>query len=85
MEAIFEILGGILFIQTGRAVVWALSLGQWRGEGLTDRGSLVEAPAGALSYVHDGQRIITQTGVYLAGVAFYAGLIAAVVYVMVRG
>jgi hypothetical protein len=56
---------------TGKFVVWVVSLGRWRSESLREDESRVFGAAGALSFVRDGQRVVTTTGLCFAGVAFY--------------
>lgn len=56
-------------IQVGRAAVWLLSLGRWRGEPLLGDEGRIFGAAGALSFVRDGQRVITKTGLLFAGIA----------------
>ena len=60
----------LLFVNTGRIVVRGASLGRWRGEQIGGSESRIYAPAGSLSFVLDGQRIVTRTGLALIGVAF---------------
>ena len=60
---------------TGKFVVWALSFGRWRSESLRENESRVFAAAGALSFVREGQRVITSTGLVFAGLAFYILLV----------
>ena len=64
----------VLLIATGALLVRALSLGRWRTEDARNREARMFAPAGALSFRRDGQRVVTATGVYMAGSAFYAVL-----------
>lgn len=56
---------------TGKVVVWAFSLGRWGSESLGENESLVFAAAGALSFLREGRRVVTITGLVLAGLAFY--------------
>ena len=73
-----EIIAGVLgFIvtQTGRVVVWLVSFGQWRGEHLRGDEGRIYGAAGALSFVRDGRRIITDTGLLFFGIAFYVVLL----------
>jgi hypothetical protein len=73
-----EIITGVLrFIvrQTGRVVVWFVSFGQWRGEQLRGDEGRIHGAAGALSFVRDGRRIITDTGLLFFGIAFYVVLL----------
>jgi len=60
---------------TGKFVVWVLSFGRWRSESLREGESRVFAAAGALSFVRDGQRVITTTGLFFVGLAFYVLLV----------
>jgi len=60
---------------TGKLVIWALSFGRWRSESLREDESRVFAAAGALSFVREGQRVITTTGLVFAGLAFYILLV----------
>ena len=64
----------VLLIATGALLVRALSLGRWRTEDARNKEARMFAPAGALSFRRDGQRVVTATGVYMAGSAFYAVL-----------
>lgn len=59
----------VFTVQTGRAAVWLLSLGRWRGEPLFGDEGRIFGAAGALSFVRDGQRVITETGLLFAGIA----------------
>jgi len=66
----------VLLVVTGRLVVWLFSLGRWRGEALgSDEGRIYSA-AGSLSFVRDGQRVVTQTGQLFVGLIFYVLLFA---------
>jgi len=67
---VWELLELFLAI-TGQFLVWALSLGRWRSESLRENESRVFAAAGALSFVREGQRVITSTGLVFAGLAFF--------------
>jgi hypothetical protein len=69
----------VLLINTGRAVVFALSLGRWRGERFGGNEGRVHAMAGALSFKLDGQRVVTRSGLIFVGVAAYVAAIALVV------
>jgi hypothetical protein len=77
-----EIIGGVLgiiAIQTGRVLVWLVSFGKWRGEPLFGNEGRIYGAAGALSFVRDGRRVITDTGLLFVGVAFYIALLAAII------
>lgn len=65
----------ILLIQFGRLPIWIFSLGRWRGEPLFGDEGRIFGAAGALSFVRDGQRVITETGLLFAGIAFLILLI----------
>ena len=67
----------LLLVGTGKAVIWAISFGRWRSESLGEDESRVFAAAGALSFLRDGRRVITTTGMLFAGLAFYVLLIVA--------
>jgi hypothetical protein len=71
---VWELLELFLAI-TGQFLVWALSFWRWRSESLRENESRVFAAAGALSFVREGQRVITSTGLVFAGLAFYILLV----------
>lgn len=64
---------------TGRAVVFLGSFGRWRGEDVVAREGRIHGASGALSFRREGQRVVTSTGLVLAGLLFYAALLAIVV------
>jgi hypothetical protein len=64
---------------TGRAVVFLGSFGRWRGEDVVAREGRIHGASGALSFRREGQRVVTSTGLVLAGLLFYAALVAIVV------
>ncbi len=70
---------------SGRLFVQMISLGRWRSESLSSSEGRMHGPAGALSFKRDGQRVLTWTGLQLAGVMFYvlAGFVALVVSALV--
>ena len=73
-----EIIGGVFMmvtIITGRVIVRLVSLGRWRGEPLFGNEGRIYGAAGALSFVRDGQRVITETGLMFVGLAFYVAAI----------
>jgi hypothetical protein len=81
-----EIIGGVLgviAIQTGRVVVWLVSFGKWRGEPLFGDEGRIYGAAGALSFVRDGRRVITDTGLLFVGVVFYVVFVALIITVVV--
>ena len=65
---------------TGRIVITAISFGRWRGEKFRKKEAQIYGPAGALSFVRDGQRVITSNGLLLVGLAFYIFLVFGLVY-----
>jgi hypothetical protein len=80
-----EIIGGalgVITIQTGRVVVWLVSFGKWRGEPLFGGEGRIYGAAGALSFVRDGRRVITETGLLFVGVVFYVGFVALIIAVV---
>jgi len=64
----------VVLIQTGRAAVWSASLGRWRGENLAKNEGRIYGPAGALSFLREGRRVVTANGMLFAGVFFYVAL-----------
>jgi hypothetical protein len=73
-----EIIGGVFMmvtVITGRVIVRLVSLGRWRGEPLFGNEGRIYGAAGALSFVRDGQRVITETGLMFVGLAFYVAAI----------
>jgi len=79
-----EIIAGVLrviAIQTGRVLVRLISVGKWRGEPLFGDEGQIYAAAGAFSFVRDGKRIITESGLSLVGGTFYLALLVAVIAV----
>lgn len=76
-----ELIAGVLGFmvrQTGRVVVRFVSLGQWRGEQLLDDEGRIHSAAGALSFVREGRRVITETGLLFFGIAFYVVLLVVI-------
>jgi hypothetical protein len=69
-----------VLVQTGRAVVAVVTLGQWRGEHLARREGRIFGLAGALSFRRDGQRVITGTGLFFVGLLFYVVLPVVVIW-----
>ena len=72
MDAALAFIVEYVIVLTGRAVVWLLSFGRWRGEEMTTDEALIYSAAGSLSFVRDGRRVITDTGLMFFGIAFYA-------------
>lgn len=65
----------VVLIQTGRVAVWLATLGRWRGESITENEGRIHGPAGALSFVREGRRIVTANGMLFAGILFYVALV----------
>jgi hypothetical protein len=73
-----EIIGtalGVVATVTGRVVVSVLTLRRWRGESLAGEEGKIYGAAGALSFVREGQRVVTTTGQLFTGIAFYVLLV----------
>ena len=83
MDAILGEVLGVIAIQTGRIVIWLVSFGKWRGEPLFGDEGRIYGAAGALSFVRDGRRFITDTGLLAVGIAFYVALLAVIIAVAV--
>ena len=73
-----------LCVMTGGLLVRLLSIGRWRGESLKGKEAPLDTPAGALTFVLDGQRVVSTNGLTLVGIAFY-GLLAAAAYWLATG
>jgi hypothetical protein len=69
----------VILIQTGRAVIAIATFGRWRGEAISGNEGGIHAPAGALSFVRDGRRVVTANGMLFVGVAFYILVVFALV------
>lgn len=65
----------LVLILTAKVVIPLLSCGRWRGENLLTNEASINSGAGALSFVLNGQRVITWQGMWLIGIAFYGLLI----------
>ncbi len=63
--------------QTGRAVVYLLSLGHWRGEALIGEEGSIYGAAGALWFRREGRVVFTHTGQFFVGVVFYVVFVVA--------
>ena len=60
-----------LLMLSGKVVVCLATFGQWRGERLMQGEARIYGPAGALSFLRDGQRVVTGLGLSIAGALFY--------------
>ena len=69
----------IVVVTAGRLALAVLTLGRWRGEALDGQEARIHSAAGALSFVRDGQRVLTRNGLALLGVAALLAGFAAVV------
>ena len=68
-----------VLVCTGRAVVWAVSFGRWRGERQLEGEAKTYAGAGALWFEREGRHIFTATGLLFVGIAFYVALVFALI------
>ncbi len=75
MDEIIAVVLGFIVRQTGRGAVWPVSFGRWRGEQLLGDEGRIHGAAGALSFVRDGRRVITDTGLLFVGISFYVVLL----------
>ncbi|MDO9114103.1 MAG: hypothetical protein Q7U63_09935 [Polaromonas sp.] len=75
MEELVGTALALVVIQTGRLLIWLISGGRWRGETLPGKEGTIYSAAGALSFVRDGRRVITENGLLIAGIAFYVALV----------
>jgi hypothetical protein len=64
----------VVLVQTGRAAVWSASLGRWRGENISEKEGRIYGPAGALSFLREGRRVVTASGMFFAGILVYVAL-----------
>lgn len=83
MDELIALVLNFICIETGRFVVWLVSFGQWRGERRGGNESQIHGPAGALSFVRDGQRVVTNIGLSFAGIAFYAVMLVLLVGLLI--
>lgn len=74
----------VVLVYAGKAAVWCVSVGCWRSESLGGEEGRIYAAAGGLSFVRDGQRVVTPTGQLFAGLAFCALLIVAVIFYVAK-
>jgi hypothetical protein len=75
--ALLELVFNVVLVGTGRLIVAVVSFGQWRGASMFDDEESIHGGAGALSFVLNGQRVITTTGMGLLGFLFYMVLVVA--------
>lgn len=83
MEELLGLLAGFVIRQTGKGVVWAITFGHWQSDSMVNEKGRIYAAAGGLSYLRDGQRFVTNTGLLLIGFAFYVGVALLAVFVYV--
>lgn len=67
MDEIITIALSALLTLIGRFFLRVASLGQWKCEPMGSDAHRIHSAAGALSYRHDGRRVVTPTGQMLAG------------------
>lgn len=71
---LYWLVAEVILLQTGRLLVWACTFGRWRSESIARQEGRVFSAAGALSFRRDGRRVITRTGLFIAGAAFCLAL-----------
>jgi hypothetical protein len=59
----------VLLASIGRSAIFVFTFGRWRGERFGGDEGRTHGKAGSLSFVLDGQRVITQTGLLFAGLS----------------
>lgn len=69
----------MLMVGTGALVVRLVSRGRWRTEPRGCNEARTFGAAGALSFLREGQRVVTANGLMFAGLMFYGVLMAMVV------
>jgi hypothetical protein len=57
-------------------------MGKWRGEQLFGDEGRIYAAAGAFSFVLDGKRVITESGLSFVGSFFYLALLVGIITVV---
>ncbi|MFN4120562.1 hypothetical protein [Acidovorax sp.] len=67
-----------LLLFTGAKLVPVVSLGRWRSQRWGSDEARVFGAAGALSFRHEGKRVVTNNGLLFVGLLFYALLIPVV-------
>lgn len=73
----------VLIVFTGAQVIRVLSFGRWRSERWSSNEARTLSAAGALSFRHDGQRVVTTNGLIFVGLLFY-GLLAVLAVALSR-
>ena len=64
----------VLLVFTGAQLVEWVSLGRWRAERQGSDEARTWGAAGALSFRHEGKRVVTTSGLLILGLLFYAAL-----------
>jgi hypothetical protein len=77
LDALALTLVEVVVVITAKWLVYPLTLGRWRGEAFCAREGRTHAPAGALSFRHGGQRVLTYHGLLYLGLGFYACVLMA--------
>jgi hypothetical protein len=65
----------VLLVFTGAQVVRVVSLGRWRAERQGSKEARTFGAAGALWFRHQGERVVTTSGLLFAGLLFYGLLV----------
>ena len=73
-----------LLLNTGKVLVFLISLGRWRSARVLSKEHRWFSTAGALSHRIDGQRVVTETGLIGLGITFYVLLAIFLLYVAAR-
>ena len=84
MEELIGIAFGWLFALTGRLAVRVFTLGRWQSEPFGSRESGVYSAAGALTYLRNDRRVVTETGTMLVGFALYFLVAALLIWNLIR-
>lgn len=84
LGALLEFVFNLVLVGTGRVIVAVVTLGRWRGASMFDSEESIHGAAGALSFVRDGQRVVTTTGMGMLGFLFYFLLITLLVVAATR-
>ena len=74
----------LVLVFTGKIVVTAASLGQWRGERWRSKESRIHGAAGALCFKRDGQRVFTTTCLLWVGALLYVLLVVILLWYWVQ-
>ena len=64
----------ILLLKTGAVLVRLLSLGRWQTEAIWSTDHRVFGAAGSLSFVKDGTRFVSNTGLIVLAIVFWTAI-----------